>query len=122
MVSIQIVLGVTPHLLRDLVCREIGLHPDLAVATASSEAELLSLLNRCKPDAVVVTVPTLVTDAALRRLLARHGHRPWFVIDERGSTRYRISGGHTVELGELSPRELIDALRRATRAAGEARQ
>jgi DNA-binding NarL/FixJ family response regulator len=113
--NIRVLIGDAPTLLRDILEQAISREPDMEVihepVMAPPTADQLE-----SPDVVVVDGTDSEPAERARTLLHRWPHSHLLIITARGQRvlRYELLP-RGVDLGELSPAQLTDAIRAAVR-------
>jgi DNA-binding NarL/FixJ family response regulator len=121
MPPIRIALAALPKLLRDIVAAALSSEPDIEVVGEAPERQALQRLL-CESGAQIAIVACERAEiAGLGRLVNGSPIQLLAITDEgRGGVLYELRP-REVDLGELSPRTLVNAIRQAagTSAAGE---
>jgi DNA-binding NarL/FixJ family response regulator len=115
MSNIRVLIREAPTMLRDILAQAIAREPDMEVipepvAVPPRDEQLGS------PDVIVVGTSDAAPAEGARALLARWPHSRVLVITARGHRvlRYELLP-RGVDLGELSPAQLAEAIRAAAR-------
>jgi DNA-binding NarL/FixJ family response regulator len=115
MSNIRVLIGDAPTMLRDILEQAISREPDMEVipepvVAPPAAAQLQS------PDVVVVGLSDSESADGARALLARWPHSHLLIITARGHRvlRYELTP-RGVDLGEMSPAQLAEAIRAAVR-------
>jgi DNA-binding NarL/FixJ family response regulator len=115
MSNIRVLIGDAPTLLRDILEQAISNEPDMELipeppVAPPTEDQLES------PDVVILDVTDSEPAESARALLARWPHSHLLMITARGHRvlRYELMP-RSVDLGEMSPAQLADAIRAAVR-------
>lgn len=115
MSSIRVLIGDAPTMLRDILERAISSQPDMVVipepVTASLAEDQLE-----SPDVIVAGITHSEPAESARALLARWPRSHLLIIAAHGHRvlRYELLP-RGVDLGEMSPAQLADAIRAAAR-------
>jgi DNA-binding NarL/FixJ family response regulator len=114
---IEILLGVMPRMLRDVVSEIFGAQEDMSIlAEDVGVDELLERVDRERPDVVVLSVPSGTPPPVCGELLDRHPRLTLVALEDRGQRasiymlrpmRFRLGGA------EVSGAQLVTAIRRA---------
>ena len=123
MEQIRVLIGDMPRMMRELVGAAVSDAPDITlVGSAQSGEPLAASLDRTTADVLIVGVPEEGFSWNVDTLLYEHPRLTLLMIGEDGrSTALHELRPHTLALGEVSPTELVDAIRASARAKAGAR-
>ncbi|MDB4881900.1 MAG: hypothetical protein JWL95_666 [Gemmatimonadetes bacterium] len=104
-------------MLRELIDGAIAEAPDMdVVGTVDEREQVSSSLERTDADVLIVGVPDDGVSATIESLLYRRPRLTLLTIGANGrSTALHELRPHTVSLGDVSPRGLLDAIRVSAR-------
>ena len=123
MEQIRVLIGDMPRMMRELVGAAVSDAPDITLVGSSQNGEpLAASLNRARADVLIVEARDEGISSNFDALLYDHPRLTLLTIGEHGrSTALHELRPHTLALGEVSPTELVDAIRASARAKGAAR-
>ena len=112
MPHIRVVVGKTPELLGEIILNALaGEQAVRVVGIAETEDPLVELCRRKRPDVVVLGSLDTDAESICRRLLHSTPRVKVVALTSNGRTTFLFElRPHKVELGELSPGELADAV------------
>jgi chemotaxis response regulator CheB len=112
-VPIRLVLAQLPHLLEQVLERQIADEPDLRiVARATRASDALMLIDETEPEVVVIGTEGDAVPALACRALSAHPHLKLLAISTDGRTGFVYElRPHMVPLGELSAGRVIAAIK-----------
>lgn len=115
MSNIRVLIGDAPTMLRDILEQAISSEPDMEVIPEPVVAPPAAVQLQ-SPDVVVVGLSDSESAEGARALLARWPHSHLLIITARGQRvlRYELTP-RGVDLGEMSPAQLAEAIRAAVR-------
>ena len=116
--TIRVILGEMPGMLREMIGAAIDEAPDMTVvATVDDRSMLASSIAQTEADVLVVSAPDGQGAEALQPLLYRQPRLTLLTIGNNGhSTALHELRPYTLTLGEVSPAELVDAIRASAHA------
>jgi DNA-binding NarL/FixJ family response regulator len=117
---IRVLLGNMPRMLRELVGAAVTEAPDISlVGDVDAGDEIAASLDRTDADVLIVSVPDERARASFEPLLYRNPRLTLLTIGANGrSVALHELRPHTVTLGDVSPTELVAAIRESARARG----
>jgi DNA-binding NarL/FixJ family response regulator len=121
--QIRVLIGDMPRMMRELVGAAVSGAPDITlVGSAHGGEPLAASLDRTTADVLIVGVPHNGISSTIDSLLYDHPRLTLLTIGEHGrSTELHELRPHSIALGEVSPTELVDAIRASARAKAGAR-
>ncbi|PYP59203.1 MAG: hypothetical protein DMD40_03705 [Gemmatimonadetes bacterium] len=103
--------------LRDIIERTLSAQPDIQIVSGRPSGP--ARLGEYEPDVIVTGLLSSDGDNALERLFDRYPHARVLGIADDGRHAYMTElRPHRVSLGELSPEQLVEVIRRAGVSAG----
>ena len=118
MERIRILLVDMPRMLREIVNQSVSAQPDMeVVAEHAAHASMLSAARRSRANVVIVGDDGAEIDERCERLALRHPDVGVLAlsVDGRQTVLYELRP-YRVPLGELSPQQLVDAIRDAVQS------
>ena len=123
MERIRVLIGDMPRMMRELVGAAVSDAPDITLVDSGQGGEPLSAsLDRTRADVLIVGIQDERLSSSFDALLYDHTRLALLTIAEHGrSTELHELRPHTVALGDVSPTELVDAIRSSARGKGGVR-
>jgi DNA-binding NarL/FixJ family response regulator len=119
--AIRIVVGKTPRLLGEIIVAALSAEKGMRiVGEADNEVDLVDLCSRAQPDVVVLGSTRADVEVIGHRLLRKCPFAKLLALASDGRTTYLFElRPYKVELGALSPRDLVQAVLAAIQRPAE---
>jgi DNA-binding NarL/FixJ family response regulator len=116
--QIWVLMGDMPRIMRELVGSAVTDAPDITlVGSADGREAIAASLDRTKAEVLIVGVPDERARAAFEAMLYQRPRLTLLTIGANGrSSALHELRPHTVTLGDVSPAELVEAIRASARA------
>jgi DNA-binding NarL/FixJ family response regulator len=120
---IRVLLGDMPRLLRELIDGAIAATADIAVVgtvvgTVAAHDQVASSLEHAKADVLIIGMPDDADSEQIERLLYEQPRLRLVTIGNAGrSTALHELRPITIQLGDVAPEALLDAIRASARGA-----
>lgn len=122
-VRIRVLVAEISGVLRDIIDTTLSAQPDIEVVTGGATRPAVRVMSVEHPDVVVIGLGDSERSEAIEDLFGRYPHARVLGIasDGRHAFMHELRP-HRVSLGELSPEQLVQVIRRAGPAAGISRR
>lgn len=117
MQRIRVLIGDMPRMMRELVGTAVSDAPDITLVDPTEREPLADSLDRTRADVLILSVASEREPASIDALLYDHPRLTLLTIGEHGrATDLHELRPHTTALGQVSPNELVAAIRESARA------
>ena len=114
---IRVMIAGLPRVLRDILEAVIARQDDITLVGVAGDDDLLEVMRSVRPDAVILRQDASPLPDLGRRILRQDNDVKVFGVAEDGRRTFLYEVKiETTPVGEVSPEELLDALRHAVTA------